>query len=366
MTYNHKTNHSYTPDLEFWRSMENIFESFPYWTERNKYSSRDFFINFYEMETKEAFDVNNNDTDIYGESIQSKWFGVQKITGNPELDKNLVPPYKCTFKVNYTRKIIRFLSNHISNQETVYKFQHFLECAYNYLVNILNFDVNNRIIQIHGLGDKNYAKYESRKNQFIENYIKNEKGIIKPEQFKEYFNSACIKHGVPFIMSIFNDKCYVLHTTDIFIEKSIQELPIFLSQPDLQHANELFVESFNQRNSGNNKECLAKIREGLEAIRSYIYNKYSLTKGANLHNDMERLFNSFSSTVFDYSKIPEEDPVKLKKIVDYLRDSVLLAVKFGNFGHHTISNPDLLEDNTSYFTLGLIASILPYLNYILK
>ncbi len=162
------------------------------------------------------------------------------------------------------------------------------------------------------------------------------------------------------------DKCYVLHTTDIFIEKSIQELPIFLSQPDLQHANELFAEAFNQRNSGNNKECLANIREGLETIRDYIYNKYSLTKGTNLHSDLEKLFNKFSSTVFNYTKIPEEDPEKLKKIADYLRDSVLLAVKFGNFGHHTISNPDLLEGNTSHFTLGLIASILPYLNYILK
>lgn len=186
------------------------------------------------------------------------------------------------------------------------------------------------------------------------------------KEYLDKFNNVCRIHKVPFIIFPFYDKCYVVHTTDIFIEKVIQDLPIFLSHPDLRHTNKLFVESYRQRNSGNYKECLAKIRDGLEAIRDYIYNKYSLTSGTNLHNDMERLFNSFSSMVFDYTKIPEEDPVKLKKIVDYLRDSVLLAVKFGNFGHHTISNPDLLEDNTSYFTLGLIASILPYLNDILK
>jgi len=97
----------------------------------------------------------------------------------------LIPPYKFSFKVDYTGKIIKFLSNHISNKEIVNKFQHFLECAYNYLVNIVNFDVNNRIIQRHGLKDKNDANYELKKNQFIENYINNEKGIIKPEQFKE-------------------------------------------------------------------------------------------------------------------------------------------------------------------------------------
>lgn len=60
MTYNHGTSQSYTPDIEFWRTVENIYESFPYWTEWNKYRNRDFFIKDYEIETKEAFDFNKS------------------------------------------------------------------------------------------------------------------------------------------------------------------------------------------------------------------------------------------------------------------------------------------------------------------
>ena len=52
-------------------------------------------------------------------------------------------------------------------------------------------------------------------------------------------------------------------------------------------------------------------------------------------------------TKFDYTKIPESDLSKLKIITDYLRDSVLLTVKLGNFGHHTLTNPSLVEKNIS-------------------
>lgn len=81
---------------------------------------------------------------------------------------------------------------------------------------------------------------------------------------------------------------------------------------------------------------------------------------------MEKLFNTYSTTVFDFAKIPETNPIKLNKITGYLRDSILLAVKFGNFGHHPLVNPSLAETNTSYFALGLVASVLPYLYYLLK
>ena len=369
MTYNHKTNFSCTPDLEFWRSMENLLTSFPYRQGSTGYiPSNEFINNFYERQYEEKFDVDNNDNDIYGNPIIRKYIwsasGRQKLYLDEmdEEQKRVIQPRQINKNINAMGKVIRFLSNSISNPDKVYKFQHFLESAFYFLEQIIKLNPELGVISSAGLRDQSHHNYNQRKSEFINR----NGGIMSLKEFLDKFNNICRIHKIPFVMFSFYEACYVVHTTDIFVDKAIQDLPIFLSQPDLQHANELFVEAFNQRNSGNNKECLAKIREGLEAIRDYIYNKYSLTKGTNLHNDMERLFNSFSSTVFDYTKIPEEDPDKLIKITDYLRDSVLLAVKFGNFGHHTISNRDLLEDNTSYFTLGLIASILPYLNYILK
>ena len=368
MTYNHRTEHSYTPDVDFWRSLENLLNAFPYRQEKTGYiPSNEFITNFYERRYEEKFDIDNNDVDIYGDPIIRKYIwsrGGQRLYLD-EMDedqRNSIDVRHINKEINSMGKIIKFMSNNISSLDKVYKFQHILESTYYFLDEIIKLNPELGLIRSAGLSDKGRSDYERRKNEFLN---KNG-GIMTLKEYIDKFNGICRIHKVPFIMLTFYDACYVVHTTDIFIEKAIQDLPIFLSQPELQHANELFVEAYNQRNSGNYKECLAKIREGLESARDYIYDKYSLSKSTNLHNDMEKLFTNFSSTVFDYSRIPEDDPSKLTKIVDYLRDSVLLTVKFGNFGHHTISNPALIEKNTSYFTLGLIASILPYLNHILK
>ena len=173
-------------------------------------------------------------------------------------------------------------------------------------------------------------------------------------------------HSIPFVMFVFNDNCYVIHTTDIFVEKIIQEIPVFLTNPNLQEANRKFIKAYTLRNEGNHKDCLAKVREGLEFARDYIFNRYGLSKSTSVHLDFEQLFNTHSAMVFDFTKIPEDDSTKLNKIADYLRDSVLLTVKLGNFGHHTLSRPHLLEDNTSIFILGLTASIIPYIIYLLR
>lgn len=367
MTYNHKTNHSFTPNLEFWRSMERIFNSFPYWEEWNKYRSKESFISFYEIETKESFNIDDDEVDIYGNEISEVYVprGSHTILLKqiPEEQRSKVP---IGVRVNHTGRIIKFLSKCISNPDIVHKFQHFFECAYKFLVKILNFDEYNPIIRRHGLSDKDDANYESAREKFINKYIENERGIIKPIKFKEHFNSACRKHDVPFVMFTQYDECYVVHITDIFEEKIIRDLPKFLSHQDLKSANELFIEAYKQRDMGNHKDCLAKVREGMEAIRDYIYTKYSLSKSISLHNDMKELFNTYSNTVFDFSKIPETDPDKLKQITDYLRDSILLAIKLGNFGHHTLADPTLVEENTSIFSLGLISSLFPYLIYLLK
>ena len=153
--------------------------------------------------------------------------------------------------------------------------------------------------------------------------------------------------------------------TDIFVEKIIQEIPLFLTDPDLQGANRIFIQAYVLRSEGNHKDCLAKIREGLEAVRDYIYNRYHLRKSTSVHNDFKQLFNIHASTVFDFTKIPEDNLQELEKIVDYLKGTVLLTVKKGNFGHHTLTRPHLLEENTSIFTLGLVASVIPYIIYLL-
>jgi hypothetical protein len=323
-------------------------------------------LSIFILKIKESFDITDRETDIYGKPIRRKYHlvGLQKIYLEDigSIERSAINPQNIRIDINKIGKIIRFLEKNIKDSERVKKFQHFFESIYHYLLELLDFNPELEEIRRHGLEDQSSPQFERRKIDFITT----NGGIMSIKELIDEFNRICRKHDVPFIMFTLYDKCYVVHTTDIFIEKSIQNLPIFLSDPDLQHTNELFVEAYSQRNSGNNKECLARIREGLEAIRDYIYNKYSLTKGTNLHNDMERLFDNFSNTVFNYTKIPESDLTKLNKITNYLRDAVLLAVKFGNFGHHKIQDLNLLEDNTSNFALGLIASILPYINYILK
>ncbi len=60
MTYVHSANHSFKPEIQFWRSLENLFDTFPYWKEWNKYRSKQFLITFFEIETKELFDVKDD------------------------------------------------------------------------------------------------------------------------------------------------------------------------------------------------------------------------------------------------------------------------------------------------------------------
>ena len=103
-------------------------------------------------------------------------------------------------------------------------------------------------------------------------------------------------------------------------------------------------------------------------IRDYIFSQYTSLPPPTTspHNDFKILFDNHSSVVFDYSKIPETDLKKLNIITDYLKDVILLAIKFGNFGRHTLTNHRLVEANTSYLALGLVASILPYIFYLLR
>jgi len=349
--------------------MENLLTSFPYRHGSTGYiPSNEFINNFYERRYEEKFDVDNNNSDIYGNPIIRKYIwsgsGRQKLYLDEmdEEQKRAIQPRQINKNINAMGKVIKFLSISISNPDKVYKFQHFLESTFYFLEQIIVLNPELSVIRSAGLSDQSQAIYERRKSE----YLNKNGGMMSLKELLDKFNSICRIHKIPFVMFTFYNECYLVHTTDIFIEKSIRDLPIFLSNPDLKIANEFFIEAYRKSKSGDDKECLAKIREGLEAIRDYIYTKYTLTKSTNLHNDMERLFNNFSRTVFDYSKIPEDDPTKLNKFTHYLRDSVLLVVKLGNFGHHTISNPSLIEINTSYFALGLIASVLPYLNYLLK
>lgn len=368
MTYSHTTNHSYVPEIEFWRSIENLFNSFPYWAEWNKYRSKQFFINYHETETTESFDVYDDDVDIYGNKITELYVpmggGYVLLENIPEEQRKSV---RVNTRINYTRKIIKFLSIHISNSDTVYKFQHFFEQAYKFLVNILNFDINNRIIKRHGLNDKSDANYERKKEEFIKKYIDNEKGIIKPDQFMNYFNSSCRKHGVPFVMFTQNDECYVVHTTDIFIENVILDIPIFLKNNNLRQANEYFVKAVNLRDEVNYKESLNNLRQAMEDIRDEIYKRYNLGQPSiSLHNDLKKLFENYRDQVFDFSKIPQSDQNKLEKIISKLEEGISLMVKIMNIGSHKSSVPSLIEENTTLFALGLIATMIPYLFYLLK
>ena len=324
----------------------------------------------FERRCEEKFDIDNNDTDIYGKLITRKYIWNINVNQRLYLDemdddeRRGIEPRQINKEINPIGKLFKFLSNCISDSDKVYKFQHFLEGAYYFLDEIIKFNPELGVMRSAGLSNPNDPNYERRKNEFLN---KNG-GMMTLKEFLDKFNEICRIHSVPFVMFTFYDECYVVHTTDIFIEKAIQDLPLFLSHQDLRPANELFVEAYREKDSGNDKECLAKVREGIELVRDYIYSRYSSlpTTTHSPHYDFKILFDNHSDTVFDFTKIPENDPNKLQIIKDYLRDTILLAVKYGNFGHHTLPNPSLVENNTSYFTLGLIASVLPYILYLLK
>jgi len=317
MPYSHSTNHSFKPKLEFWKSMEHLFNSFPYWQEWDKYRNKQSFISFYEIETKESFDVKDDDTDVYGDKITELFVNI--IGGGNVLFDDLPEDQRKSAivrrRVNYTGKIIKFLSNHISNPESVNKFQQFFELAYKFLVNIRNFDINNPIIRRHGLNDINATNYGSNKADFIKNYINNDKGLIKNEQFKEHFNSACRKHAVPFVMYAQNEECYVVHITDIFIKKTILNTPIFFKNNGLNQANKSFIKAVTLRDRGDYKESLNNLRQAIENVRDEIYRRYNLgNPTVSVYNDLEKLFEAYRDQVFDFYKIPEFEPKRLEKI----------------------------------------------------
>lgn len=368
MTYSHSTNHSFNPKIDFWRPIENLFNSFPYWEQWNKYHSKNDFINFYETKTKESFDVYDDDEDIYGKKLIELYTprGAHNILLK-DIPKDQRKNVRVGTRINHTGKIIKFLSKHISNPDTLHKFQRFIECAYKFLVNIQNFDINNPIIRSHGLNDESDVNYVGRKGEFNKKYINNEKGIIKPDIFKDYFNSACRKHGVPFIMFIQNDECYVIHTTDIFVEKAILNTPVFLKNNSLKQANDYFVKAVTWRDKGDFKESLNNLRQAMEDIRDEIFKKYTLgNPSISLHNDLMKLIKDHKDKVFDFSKIPQSDPKELEKIITKLKESISLLVKMTNIGSHKSSDPTLIEGNTTLFALGLASTILPYLFYLLK
>lgn len=366
MSYSHKTTHSFSPDLEFWKSIENFVETFPYKQGKTGFLTSDEFIKYYERKYNESFDVDYSDTDVYGKSLSREfiWNPNQRsyLDEMDSMHRNMINPSKIKRKLNPTGLVVKFLSNSISNPDKVYKFQHFFESSYYYLIDILNLNPESPVIRGHGLDDQNNSQFQIRWERF-----KNANGgLMKATKFIYEFNKICRIHNTPFAMFIFNDNCYIIHTTDIFIEKLIQDIPLFLTDPNLQEANKFFIKAYTLRDEGKHKDCLAKVREGIEAVRDYIYTCYNLTKSTSVHNDFKELFNTHSTSVFDFTKIPEDNSDKLNKIVGHIRESVLVAVKIGNFGHHTLTRPHLLEENTSIFTLGLISSILPYMIYLLK
>lgn len=365
MTYSHSTQITHDPSIEFWRSLEILLSAFPYNQGNASFLTKEEFIVYYETKYHERFDTDFNDTDIYGKSLIREFIiGRQKVFLDQmsATERNAIQPDIIQRDRNYLGRIIKFLSDSIKNQERVHKFQHFIEAIYFYLVEIHELNPNLPLIRQHGLENRDNAQFQTR----YERFRSREGGLLNPTDFKDKFNEICLIHEVPFLMVIIYDKCFVIHTTDIFVEKIIQSIPIFLIQPELQEANRKFIDSYVAKSRGEHKECLAKVREGLELIRDYIFDNYHLTPSTSVHNDFEQLFNNHSSVVFNFTRIPEDDPVKRSKIENYIRDTILLVVKMGNFGHHTISRPQLLDENTSNLSLGLIASIVPYIIYLLK
>ncbi len=368
MKYSHKTTHSFTPPIEFWRLIENLFLSFPFRKNGNFFESRDELIKYYEMKTQEVFDIDDYGVDIYGNKFRikflKKWNREILLSDIPKSQKKSISPRNIIVKINQLGKIIKFLSTHISNPQTVFKFQHFIESMYQYLIEIYDLNPDNDIIRRYGLSDRNAFNYKQNKERlFGSRYFG---GLLKPEEFNTYFNSACRKYMVPFVMFKQNKECYIIHTTDIFVEKIIQNIPLFLNQWDLKQANNYFIKAYNERDKGNYSECLNNIRKGMEEIRNYIFSRYSINPTISLGNDLRNLFDKYCKKVFDFSKMPESDLNKIENIISKLKESVLLAVKITNIGSHSSSVPSLIEENTSLFLLGLVASIFPYIFYLLK
>ncbi len=369
MSYSHGTDHSYSPDLDSWRSFEHFIEAFPYKQGNagiNQFLTSNEFITYYETKYHESFDIDYNERDVYGKPLTREYIAnfVQRsyLDQMGSLQRNSISPNKIQREYNVIGRVVKFISNSISDSDKVLRFQHFFESTYYYLIDILNINPDLPVIRAHGLDDQMNAQFQTRWDRFKS---KNG-GLLQASDLLNGFNKICRVHSIPFVMFVFEDNCYVVHTTDIFVEKIIQELPIFLKNPDLQEANLIFIKAYTLRNEGSYKDCIAKIREGLESVRDYIFDRYSLTKSTSVYKDFEQLFNAHATTVFNFTIIPEDNPTKLDKIVNYLRDTVLLSIKIGNFGHHTLTRPNLLEENTSIFTLGLIASVIPYIIYLLK
>lgn len=371
MTFNHTTNHSFNPPVDFWRMMENLITSFPFWSGGNRWKPHEGLIKNYEIQMQESFDVDNRDKDIYGFLIQEGFIsrGPREIPLKeiPLAKRKFILPEKIHYKINRMGKIIKFLSNHISNRDTVHKFEKFIENMYYYLKEVHNFNPENETISSHGLGNLDDANYERKKAEFTEKYIKPENGLIKLKDFMDYFNSSCRKYNVPLVIFEQKGECYVVHITDVFVEKIIQNIPLFLNQPDLEQANNYFIKAYNERDNTNYSECLNNVRKGMEEIRDFIYDKYTLpAKSGNLHTDLKALFDTHKNTVFDFTKIPETDQGRIDTIVEHFKSSVLLSVKLTNIGAHSSSVPHLIEENTTLFVLGLIASLFPYMLYITK
>ncbi|MEE9379692.1 MAG: hypothetical protein V3V33_16830 [Candidatus Lokiarchaeia archaeon] len=78
MKYNHETNHSFSPPIKFWRSIEHLFLKFPFCLYSNKYDSRRYLIDFYEERTKEMFVVNDDDTNL-GDETKKQSFKIITI-----------------------------------------------------------------------------------------------------------------------------------------------------------------------------------------------------------------------------------------------------------------------------------------------
>ena len=102
MTYSHKTNHSFTPPIEFWRPIENLIISFPLWSGGNRWKSHNGLIKFYEMQTHESFDINDNDRDIYGNWLQEAFIfkGLRKtpITNIQSRERQQIPANKIQYQ----------------------------------------------------------------------------------------------------------------------------------------------------------------------------------------------------------------------------------------------------------------------------
>lgn len=363
MSYSHKTNHSFEPSTDFWRAIENLFTNFPFHLDGDKYKSKDYLIKFYENRTKDAFDVTDNDSTIYSDRIKEEYYMDRNIKEIPSIRRMVLPPNQIITKVNYPGKLIAFLEKHIKNSNTVHKFQEFLESMYDFLLDVRNLNPKNTIVRKYGVTDENDPNYETKKQHLFNDGG----GLLTPEEFKNYFNTSCRRHKVPFVMFTQNVNCYVVHITDIFIEKAILEIPIFLKNNNLEQANDYFVKAVNLRDEGNYKESLNNLRQAMEDIRDEIYKKYELGEtSTSLHNDLKRIFENYRDRVFDFSKIPQTDSEELEKIISKLKESTLLIVKATNIGAHSSLVPELIEENTTLFAIGLVASIFPYLFYLLK